>query len=328
MLYGIMLKPIRSMGYLIKGHIPGAEIRFSKHASGKKIWEQLYRYPETGTGFKYTNLMNPKILGNAFAIYEFINVPVFKKDKLFLYYNLSLGMAYLTKKFDIESNYYNIAISSNFNIYLGISLFLKTDLSRRLSLITSLDYIHFSNGSISQPNLGINAINIRLGAAYKFGNQNPDIISSIPEFVRNNKLIINYSCGYKAILPPQNKQYFISSLSINLQRLLTYKSGVGTGMDLFYDNSFSDRFKRKNIEYSDIDLFRSGFYISHELYIGKTSIVTHFGIYTYQKYFGDGDFYSRMGIRYRFSEHFSANIFLKTHFASADFIEWGIGYHF
>jgi hypothetical protein len=52
------------------------------------------------------------------------------------------------------------------------------------------------------------------------------------------------------------------------------------------------------------------------------------GVYPYTRYKDDGIIYSRLGLRYLFGKHILANITLKTHFAKADNIEFGLGYTF
>jgi hypothetical protein len=42
----------------------------------------------------------------------------------------------------------------------------------------------------------------------------------------------------------------------------------------------------------------------------------------------DDMFYHRLGLRYQFKEHLLLNLVLKSHWARADYIEYGIGYVF
>jgi hypothetical protein len=326
--YGTLLAPKPSMRYLIKGHIPAFDLRFSKTTNGKNLWEQLYRYPETGCALYFCDFSNPHILGKAIASYYYINIHILNKKNYSFDYSYGIGLAYLTKKFETDKNYMNIAISSNFNVYLGLALNFECVINPYVNFVTAISYTHFSNGSVSQPNLGLNIVSLQTGLRYKIHYNDVKINNSIPVFRKKDKYILNYSLGWKGISPPEPKKYFTSSLSFNYQRLISYKRSIGIGTDVFYDKSLAIKLKRDSISGNNLNILRNGVYISHELFFGNTSLVTQFGVYIYQKYYGDGDFYSRLGLRYKFSRKFSANIFLKTHFASADFIEWGVGYHF
>jgi len=108
--YGTFLKPQPSMGYLIKGHIPAFDLKFSKSTTGDKLWEQLYRYPETGFGLYFADFRNPQIIGNGFSVYQYIDIPIITSNIFCFSYNLSYGLAYISKKFDADNNFYNIAI--------------------------------------------------------------------------------------------------------------------------------------------------------------------------------------------------------------------------
>ncbi len=98
------------------------------------------------------------------------------------------------------------------------------------------------------------------------------------------------------------------------------------------DNSKEDylRFKKiieKNTRDSKTkDSFYSGVHVSYDLIFGKTSFTIQTGVYLWQRAKDFQPIYHRFGLKYRFSEHWMANLTLKTFWAAADFAEWGIGY--
>jgi hypothetical protein len=49
------------------------------------------------------------------------------------------------------------------------------------------------------------------------------------------------------------------------------------------------------------------------------------GYYLYNRYKDDGNIYSRLCLRYHFSDRYFAVLNLKSHFAKADYWEYGIG---
>jgi len=58
------------------------------------------------------------------------------------------------------------------------------------------------------------------------------------------------------------------------------------------------------------------------------SVIMHLGTYAFNKY-KDGKkilVYSKLGVRYTFAERYFANIVLKTHTTTADYIEFGLGF--
>jgi hypothetical protein len=52
------------------------------------------------------------------------------------------------------------------------------------------------------------------------------------------------------------------------------------------------------------------------------------GVYLRDVYNPDGRLYHRIGMRYHATKHWSANLVLKSHWAKADYVEYGIGYTF
>jgi hypothetical protein len=62
------------------------------------------------------------------------------------------------------------------------------------------------------------------------------------------------------------------------------------------------------------------------LHVGKISIPIQQGIYYLNPIKVDGILYQRLGVRYHVNKKWQAQCLLKTHMASADYIELGIGY--
>ena len=52
------------------------------------------------------------------------------------------------------------------------------------------------------------------------------------------------------------------------------------------------------------------------------------GVYIKDKYQPEDYFYHRVGMRYYFKNGLNAQVVLKSHWARADYVEWGLGYTF
>jgi hypothetical protein len=52
------------------------------------------------------------------------------------------------------------------------------------------------------------------------------------------------------------------------------------------------------------------------------------GYYIHDKFDADDELYHRLGMRYTFDNGLLLNFVLKTHWAKADYIEFGVGYNF
>lgn len=328
--YGFIVPHHESITYLLEKHIPGFELEISRPAYGKHIWEQLYRYPRTGIGYFFCDYGNPEVLGQAHALYGFINIPVIKKGDNFylLNYEISFGASYLTKKFDVRENHLNTVVGANLNVYFRLGLDTKIPLSKKLELTGEVGFSHCSNGKWRSPNYGLNVITGSLGLNYFLSNTNKEKVKlELPKSTSKNYYSIIYSAGAKVFDNLYNNYYFISSLSVDYERHLNLKRRIGIGADIFYDKSISEALAVDGELNEDIaNLFKFGLHGSHTLVYNRLSMILNIGRYLYSKYTDLSLFYSRAGVRYKLTNHFLLNISLKAHNAKADFVEWGVGY--
>lgn len=325
--FGYIMPHRPAMRYFINGHPNGFDLRFLKKTYTNKNWQSIYRIPKTGIGIYYSDLGNRDILGNVFSIYSILNINILEKKTFSLNYEISSGIAYLTKSFDFENNYYNTSIGSGVNFYFQFLIDSRIKLSKKLEIINSLSYKHFSNGAYKVPNQGLNIISYNLGISY-----NPSFEEKFymqydkKEYEKSIKIYSIGSIGSKQVFLPNDRNYFVSSLSLNSCKNISQKRMLGIGLDIFYDNSLSKLYKNNGMEYSNKDLFRFGGFVSHEFMIDKLSILLQSGVYVYSRWQKDGLLYHRFGLRYYSDKMIIYNLSLKTHFAKADFIEFGIGY--
>lgn len=328
--YGFIMPHVKAIEYLVEGHIPGFELRLSKATFGKNIWEQQYNYPRIGAGYYYCNYNNPDVLGKVNALYSFINIPIVKKNERFSFnYEIDLGVSYITKIFDIHDNYKNIAIGTHGNVFFKTGVDTKVKVFKNTELVNSLSFSHCSNGRVKEPNLGINVVSASVGLSYYLGRHYNKKILQLPEFIRTTEYSVIASGGIKQWRRHDQNDYFASSLVFNMERHINNLQSIGIGLDIFYDASIAT-----SLEYFDedkkvthTDLYRSGIHLSHNLIYNRLSLVFNAGYYFYTRYVEITSVYSRLGLRYKISNHLLANLTLKSHFAQADFIEWGIGYY-
>ncbi|MBT3208260.1 MAG: hypothetical protein HN704_12495 [Bacteroidetes bacterium] len=328
--YGTIAPHRSSIRYLQRGHIPSFEIILSQQKNGEKLWEQLFRYPTVGLGYYFSYLNYPEVLGNAHALFTFINVPLLKFTRYSINYNLAFGVSYITKPFDIDKNYYNVAIGSNANVYLNFAIDQKIRLSKKLELLLGIGLTHYSNGSIKKPNLGLNILSAQTGIKYFFSKEEkPKIITQKPKIQNPYNFQIVYSAGYKRIYPPGENIFLTSSLTFDAERAIFIKYGLGLGFDIFYNSSLYEKLKKENVEnLSKLYNFRGGIHLRYKINFGKLSYYMQIGYYLYTKWQADRNIYNKFGLNYYFSKHYIANLGVKTHLGKADFIEWGFGYRF
>ena len=244
--------------------------------------------------------------------------------------NLAEGLGYITKKFDTEENRKNTVTASNLNA--AVQIFFQTSyrISQKTDFRLALGLTHFSNGSLTTPNIGINNASLSSGIIFYFDSVRA-ALKKLPLAPVDKKISyeIIASGGVKEIYPPGGKKYFSWTVSAEALKPLTHKYSLGIGADLFYDLSIDSR--SKDEFGTDNPLYRrtrSGIFLSNEFAFNRLTLLLQMGMYIYYPFKDDGSAYHRLGFRYRCSEHLFINYTLKAHYAKADNTEVGLGYKF
>lgn len=327
---GFVIAHHGSIQYLVNGHTFATELNFAIPTHGEKKWERIYHYPEIGFTFVYLNLANPKELGNGYSLYPFINFNLTHGQRFRLKFRIAQSLGYLSKKFDRLENHKNTTIGSHFNGFVNLRLNATIQLSSNLRLETGIGLTHFSNGAMDLPNQGINIPTFSLGLGYHFHTQNikltPDTFS-IPK--NRTRFIVYANAGLCSIDPPGSRKYPAYVTSFNIERMHGNKNRWNGGIEFAYNASNVAYYNSDTIIKLDSDLqnLQMGIKGGYALGVGKLIIPIEMGIYLYSKN-PIGHYFHRIGLRYQLNEHWIACLTLRTHWANAEFFEWGVGYCF
>ncbi len=326
--YGFILPHHKSFEFFIKDQISVYEFNIAFPAKEKKDWQIAHKYPELGIGALYGALSNPKILGNALSAYAFINKSIIRGRFVDLYYKFKVGAAYLTKKFDIDDNIYNVAIGSHLNVHVGLSFNLKFKIGKHFDINTGLGFTHFSNGAVKTPNKGINLVTVNAGLRYCKKREKIPKEKIKPDFEAQNDFCIVHSVWMKQNDDPGGNIYLVSSLVAEYIRQFSIKHGIGAGIDLFYDQSLKNLTVLDSVNGSSKkDYLYPGVHVSYNHIFGKTTFLLNFGAYLFNKPRTYQNIFFRFGLRRKMGKHILLNLSLKTYFAAADFAEIGVGYY-
>jgi len=304
------------------------EISYNKTTFGKKTWQQLYSYPKVGISALVIGLGNPEKLGNGYGIFPFIELPL-NHGKVSLKFKNGYGLGYIQKPFDRELNPKNIAIGSHINALIYANMMMGVNITKQLNANLGLSLIHFSNGSSSRPNLGINILSANFGAAYRFGVKEPRLISKLDKRDRIWRKQMMVGIGLKEIPPAGGPKYLVTSYSFNMMKVNAEKSAFGFGADIFYNTSLSDLMARDSSATSNsFDNVRLGVLAMYSIEFAKISASIGLGAYVFSNYKGNGSVYNKLDLRYAVNEKIFLRLGMKTHIAVADFVEIGVGYNF
>ncbi len=326
---GFNIPVYKALGYLIEDDVFAVDLSLSFQSAGNSYWEKIYNFPRTGIGFSSWTLGNNEILGNAYSLYSFINVPLRRNQgKFSVNVQLAAGSAYLPLKFDINTNPLNRAIGSNYNIFMRLAAEGRLRILPLSEISVVAGLAHFSNGKTRSPNYGINIAAITFGVNCFF-NQEKLVISDpeIPPVNRNKYHSVFISAGPKVYDNLYGYPYLSVTVSYNLERFVNNFSKAGIGADLFYDSSIGEALRKEGINEDDfIKLIRAGIHGSYALRYKRTMAGLQIGYYLYSKKIVLTSIYNKIYLQYMLSDNITGSVSIRSHWGKADCMEYGIGY--
>jgi hypothetical protein len=317
------------------GHLPdepvhAIEIGIETRLENNAFWNDAFKNPFAGAKLYHSNLSNKEVLGTATGLYGFMEFPWFKSKRFFITSSLGAGFGYISKKYDPVLNPKNPIISTNVCGMVVLGLQGKAYFNKHFGLTFGADLTHFSNGGWKLPNLGANLPFITVGLLLKVGSVERKKIDQ-RSFVRS-PFFSNWKCTVMGILsgkeiwPSGNKRYPVYATSLFLHKQMKQKTGMEIALDLISKQSLFGY--RNYIPKTQWSIFQIGTYLGFQLPLNKLRFVTGMGVYLKDRYDADDEFYHRLGMRYQLNNGIMLNFVLKSHWAKADYLEWGIGYTF
>ncbi len=324
--YGFLIAHRPSVVHLQREHVYGYEAGFFRTTTGNKDWEEAFNKPLTGIGFQYFYLGDREELGNAYALFPQILFPLNHNPHLRLSTRLGCGVAYVDKTFDRLDNHKNLAIGTHINCVISFGLYARAFVRHRTQIVSGIEFTHISNGGFKVPNLGLNMPTLNVGISHFFGTKEAIAPARKIKGIKSTSINLLVAGGLKEVIPPEGNKHGAFTITGTASKSISYKSNVGAGLDVFYDHSIGYRLKEggtaaPNFTYS----MRYGVHISYELKVQKISMLFENGFYFYQHFFTDGNIYTRVCLRYHFTDRLFACLNLKSHFGKADYFEYGIG---
>jgi len=318
--YGFIIPHNQSMKYVVQKPVWGADITFFKRTGGNRLWHLLYRKPSIGAGLHYMNLGNPDYFGSAIAVYVITGFYLKEKTNTFAY-NFGYGLCYMTRPFNADNNYFNIAIGSHLNIFLRASFGYNAEI-RNIGVKPFLSFIHFSNGSFKKPNLGLNMVSAGMMIALPVKKQYCFPLIGVPNFL-DEKYTVSVSAGTTVHQkePPLSPLYPVYILSAEGAWVYSYKHSAGIGFYWTHDRAIIYQ-----KDYPEHNPVRSGPYLHFNTFYGKFAFSAQSGVYIYDKYKHDAPVFTRLGFSYTFLPNLKTGFYLKSHFFVADYFELSVSY--
>lgn len=321
---GFLIAHRSSIGHIPTEHAFAGEASLMFKGLGQKDWHNRYKKPFYGiTGF-FGTAGNRELLGHYFGVYGFVNFPLITKRPFQISFKLGSGAGYATKVYDSEDNKLSIALSTHINAMVVLGLDSRFTFGDH-TLSLTLDMTHFSNGATKVPNLGLNLPYLSMGYGHKIQESNYCADCPVASVA---KPTIQYGVlgfgSVKEMFPVGGKKYGIFGLNFFGRKFFKERGGVELSLDVVSNQEIMDF--QPGVSKTQAEILQMGIYAGYLVPFDKLHIVVGMGAYVKNKFNPYGPIYHRLGFRYMFKNGWNANISLKTHWARADYIEYGIGY--
>lgn len=312
-------------GITNKEILSGIELTGYIQTNGKNAYSRDFNHPRFGLSLVGTSLSNYNLFGYLFGGHVFAEVPLVRKNNHDFSTSIGIGLTYASKVYDKETNPRNVAISSHLNILFNLGFKYRYYFNNHLHLLVGLNLTHASNGANKLPNLGVNLVEPVLGLGFDTGWEVPTRSDSI-SYDKKWKYSIQIGFSAQEVYPIGGPLYPLGSISFVVRKRFTNISGLQLNADGFYKTAtlHSDKYDGK----SPLNILQGGVFAGYNLYLNKVRLTLGIGGYVYDKYRLDPNFYARLSMEYLIGKHFSVLLGIKSHWAKADYVEYGVSYTF
>ncbi|MBL7754943.1 MAG: acyloxyacyl hydrolase [Chitinophagaceae bacterium] len=336
---GSMLVHTKKIHTTASAYVQGMEFSYIQKGHGSKYWHRKYGYPETSLNMSFASYSRPD-LGWAVGIYPAIQFSLFESRKLNWYFRLGGGFGYASKPWSRlpYSDSSNNILGSHFNNFTMLQTGVRWAINSHWQLNSGVHFFHVSNAAARQPNYGMNTLGFYLGAVYMPRPwQKPK--QEAPEKSPYKKWTagLTFTTSYaedKAVNGPIFRNYTVGLLAGYHWRN-KFKTSVG------FDGAYSARlqaFYKNNYLYPGEEFkhaWRYSAFVNHEFLFGRVGLPLQLGVYL-NKPMGGEAIYQKVGLNYHLipASHrwmirdMVCMLQLKTHYASAEYVECGLGFFF
>ena len=314
--YGYVIPHHEDMAYYLNEHAYRLCGTFLQKRSSALPYGSNVR---KGLSFMFIHAGEKNVVGNAFALAYVLRYPLV--NKAFFYLETRTGVAYSTCTYT-KDNYFFNAIGTHWNALIDVALIKQFSFSKWQPFV-HLSWNHYSNGTLSMPNLGINVPVLGLGLSYQFASSKPDsLVHYEKPYKPGIDVFILGGITQKKIEGPYSPVLILSFNKLLKEQKSSYWHGGG---DFIYDKSIQDNldFLHDSVLPASKNV-KIGYHIGWVYAVGKLEVDLEIGSYVKNVNFSKEMIFERLTYQYFFNTRFGLRLGLRAHFAKADVIEMGI----
>jgi hypothetical protein len=294
----------------------------------RTICNRAYNYPFVGGYLSFISNFHQDI-GYATTFGLSTDIGVFQTGRSYLSFRPKVGLSYFSNIYDPIQNPDNELISSHFNANLGLGIYYTMQKPIK-TLKIGAEINHFSNGSMTKPNLGINLFS--LGLSYQFG---PEIF---PWSKEERKTMQDYARafpdtnafafqlgGFSKQFNKDSKKYLGGNFIVRYNQQLNLWLDTDAKLLFSYDPSRNAEYKLSHSK--EITSFRMGIALGLVLKFHRFNLHLSPGIYLVKPEKDlDKAWFQQYQIDYELNKKIFTFASLLAHYGTADYLDFGVGY--
>ncbi|MGM0375778.1 MAG: acyloxyacyl hydrolase [Bacteroidota bacterium] len=293
--------------------------------SWKFVSENAYAlcqcFPSLGVSLNYWDFGHSS-LGHALSSLFYVEPVLFSPFDSEISLKSGLGVSYLSNPYDEETNPQNVTYSTRFSFPLMVGVSFSHPLNEKWSLRLSGMFQHISNGSVKQPNLGINYMTAGIGLRRKLDRRSlpspPDTEPFDPsEGLRMMKL--SFIGGLKEPEGAKDKNMVASLTGEYIRQFGRINAWTAGGM-FEHDNS------RKGDGIADRS--RVSLMSGHAFLLGRFSFAQKAGVYLWHGHPTKAPWFQYYTLDFSATENLGFGVGLKAHGKVAEFLGIRLLYQF
>ncbi|MBI3134882.1 MAG: acyloxyacyl hydrolase [Bacteroidetes bacterium] len=328
---GFLIAHRPAMSHLVRKNAYSFEFAAWQQVINNDEHTQRLRNPLRGISVEYRNFGYDEVLGKAISITGYMVFPLLQtKNNLFVDLTVGTGAGYLSRSYDPVENPLNNAIGSKWNGRVNLK-FSVLKYFRTTHLGGGIEFMHFSNGCITTPNLGLNSPSVFLQLGYNVQNRVQAVSRS--EIVKTklpepNNLTLELITSAKEIgaIPYFPKRYPVLATRLAYTYSKNGLWGAEAAIDVIHNEANFHKYADTTFVRNDI--LQVGIYAGTFIRFYKSQLAFGLGWYVRDHILAEGRMYNRIGYRYYFKPNWFALFNIKANYAKADYFEFGIGYKF
>lgn len=318
--YGFIIPHSPELKSISQSNPYGFTVHYQSLNLKEERWNACNCFHYLGVQFSYHNFANPDVLGSAYSLSGSFEPILWKSRKSSFSLLTGVGVSYLTKFYDEDSNPENIFFSAPISFLLFLTPKFEFRLSEEWSSHISFAYNHISNGGQKQPNKGMNYPMIGLGISRYF---NPVSFPNYEKKPLSKEWYWYLESGFTTSGSEwtEGRKPVISILG-GVYKSISSINALGGGLETVLDYSLE-------VENSRTEALMPALFIANHFLFGRFDFNQKMALYTHKPAgYNDYLFYQRYTLTYQVLKGFSMGFSLKSHGHIAENMDFRVSYIF